>query len=382
MLMADQLRRDVLGCYGGTHGASPNLDRLSAGAIRFDAHTINCPLCVPSRLSMLTGTYPHVNGAIVNGWDQAERTHGTCRGTPTLYESLAEAGYRVEHMGVDHLRCDPPLADRHQRIRLSASPGEHGRGLRERSMTVDLSACRSPAVDYVDGKAVTRMYSNARTQRWPHPAGEFLDCWLADRMVELVDGADPDEPLALMGRFWSPHPPLSCPEPYFSMYDPAELDLPETVGRWYPGQSPMQLINLPGCAGAGVSLGEWRKAWAVYLGMVKLVDECLGRVIEALKRRGMWDDALVIFTSDHGEMLGSHGLYQKMCMYEESLRVPLLIKKYIKQNAKVVAFNVDPLFNDAIDGLMYIRIADLPESTVKPVLEEFQKELEKKVEDK
>lgn len=326
LLMADQLRRDVLGCYGGGYGASPNLDRLAGEAVVFGSHTINSPLCVPSRISMVTGTYPHVNGAIVNGWDEPERPYGTCRDLPTLYESLAQAGYRVEHLGVNHLRFDPPLGRRHQRITFSADPGQHAGWLKQRGMTADLSACKSPCVEYIDGKPVTRFYTNPNTLRWPHPPQDFLDCWLADRLVERIQQAGPDEPLALMANFWLPHCPLSCPEPYFSMFDPEALDLPATVGKWCDGQSPMHLVNLPGHVAAATTMQGWRQAWAVYLGMVRLLDECVGRVLAALRRRGLWDDALVVFTVDHGEMLGSHRMFQKMCMYQEAIRVPLLIK--------------------------------------------------------
>jgi len=326
MLMADQLRRDVLGCYGGPFGASPTIDALAGESVVFRSHATNCPLCVPARISMVTGTWPHVNGAIVNGWDEPERPYGLCRDVPTVYESLAEAGYRVEHVGVDHLRCEPALADRHERIRFRANPGEFARQLRDDGMAVDTSICRSPTIEYIAGKPVMRMYSNANTVRWPHPPERFVDSWIADHVVEVIESHDPAEPLALMGRFWSPHPPLSCPEPYFSMYDPDNLDLPETVGRWCPGQSPIHLANLPGHVSASLDIPGWRRAWAVYLGMVRLLDECIGRVIAALKARGLWDQAVVIFTCDHGEMLGSHRLYQKMCMYEEAVRVPMMVK--------------------------------------------------------
>ncbi|MHC4717702.1 MAG: sulfatase family protein, partial [Planctomycetota bacterium] len=326
MLMADQLRRDVLGCYGGPFGASPAIDSLADESVLFRSHAVNCPLCVPSRISMVTGAWPHVNGAIVNGWDEPERPYGRCRDVPTMYESLAEAGYCVEHVGVDHLRCEPPLAGRHERIRFRANPGEFMQQLRRDGMAVDTSICRSPTMDYVDGQPVMRMYSNANTVRWPHPPERFLDSWIADRIIEVIESHDASRPLALMGRFWSPHPPLSCPEPYFSMYDPAQLELPETVGQWCPGQSPIHLVNLPGHVSASLGMDGWRKAWSAYLGMVRLLDDCIGRVVAALRDRGYWDDALFVFTCDHGEMLGSHRMYQKMCMYEESIRVPMMVK--------------------------------------------------------
>ncbi len=326
LLMADQLRADVLGAYGGSFGASPRLDRLSGESVVFERHLTNCPLCVPARIAQITGTWPHVHGAIVNAWDPGERPYGTCRNLPTFYEALAGAGYRVEHVGVDHLRCEPPLAGRHQRIRFSGNAAEHRQMLAERGRRIDVSATKSPCVDYECGRPVVRDYTNANTVPWTAPAEEFYDLWIADRAVEAVESADPAEPLALMAEFWSPHCPLSAPEPYFSMFDPAGLELPETVGRWYPGQSPMQLANLPGHVAAATTMEGWRRAWAVYLGMVRLLDDALGRVLDALERRGFLENALVVFTSDHGEMLGSHRMFQKMCMYEEAVRVPFWMR--------------------------------------------------------
>ena len=145
-------------------------------------------------------------------------------------------------------------------------------------------------------------------------------------MIDVIDEADPDEPLALMANFWLPHPPYVCPEPYFSMFDPDTFERPESVGKRFWGESPMHLLHLPGHFGSVITDEGWRTLWGVYLGMVRLLDDCMGRVIEALKARGFWDDALVVFTSDHGDMLGSHKMFQKMCMYEESVRVAMMAK--------------------------------------------------------
>jgi choline-sulfatase len=126
--------------------------------------------------------------------------------------------------------------------------------------------------------------------------------------------------------FLSPHPPFDVPEPYFSKFKTGDLSIPDNVGTWYPGQSTLQLYNLTGFVGAHYSREQWTEIWPKYFGLVSLVDDEIGKVIDALKSTGMYDKALIIFTADHGEMLGSHSLWQKMCMYEESAHVPLIIK--------------------------------------------------------
>lgn len=326
VLLADQLRRDVLGCYGGQFGVSPHLDAFADESVVLDSHVTTCPLCVPARNSIITGTWPHVHGAIVNAWDEAERPYGTCRNVPTLYESLAEGGYAVEHVGVDHLRCEPPLSDRHSGIRFRGDVNEHRSAMREAGIVPDVSECRSPCVDFSSGEPVTRWYTNPNPSLYPGKAEDFLDVFIADHVEQVIRSADGSRPLALFGNYWLPHCPISCPEPYYSMYDPDALELPDDVGEWLEGRSPMQLVNLPGHVAASVPMDTWRKTWAVYLGMVRFLDDCVGRVLAVLKDCGFWDDALVIISSDHGEMLGSGRMFQKMCMYEDAVRVAMMVK--------------------------------------------------------
>jgi arylsulfatase A-like enzyme len=105
-----------------------------------------------------------------------------------------------------------------------------------------------------------------------------------------------------------------------------EVNLPENVGLWSQGQSPLQLYNLPGFFGIRYSREQWEGIWKVYQGLVSLLDDCVGMLVDALRKEGLYDDSMIIFTADHGEMLGSHCLWQKMCMYEEATHIPLSIK--------------------------------------------------------
>ena len=126
--------------------------------------------------------------------------------------------------------------------------------------------------------------------------------------------------------FLAPHPPLHIPQPWYGLLAPEEVRLPENVGVFYPNQSPLQMYNLTGVVGAAYGRQEWKEAWRVYLGLVAMLDACVGQILDELKAQGIYEESLIVFTSDHGEMLGSHGLFQKMCMYEESARTPLYIK--------------------------------------------------------
>ncbi len=153
--------------------------------------------------------------------------------------------------------------------------------------------------------------------------------------------------------FLAPHPPLHIPEPYYSLVD--EIELPQNVGRWSARQSPLQLYNLPGYFGSRYSRDDWREIWRVYAGLVALLDDAVGRIITELKQAGLYDDALILFTSDHGEMLGSHRLWQKMCMYEESTHVNLAVKlpagltQVAQSDALVSHVDVLPTLCDFLD---------------------------------
>ncbi len=327
VLMTDQHRYDTLGAYGDRQCDTPNLDALAGESVIFDRHYTSCPLCVPARTSLSTGMWASRIGVIINYWIPQEAKYGVLAPRhKTLYERFAEEGYRVAQVGVQHVNCDPPLA-RRVPAGLFVDRDEYNDYMANQGLALpNDKPYRAPCPDFVEGNMVTTEYTAPKTGVWPHSPEHFYDQWIARRAIETIEQADPAEPLLLFTNFWSPHCPLYAPQPYASMYDPAKVELPENIGQWYPGQSAMQLVNLPGFLGSSLSIDDWRKAWAMYLGMVTLVDNAIGQVVAALKRRGFWDDALVIFAPDHGEMLGAHRLWQKMCMYEESIRTPMFVK--------------------------------------------------------
>ncbi|MFW6158116.1 MAG: sulfatase-like hydrolase/transferase, partial [Planctomycetota bacterium] len=190
----------------------------------------------------------------------------------------------------------------------------------------DTSWTKAPSCDFDEGRPIMFPYTTSRTGVWPHDAEHFKDFFFAREAERAIAELDPDEPQFIETLFWAPHVPLVAPEPYASMFRPEDIKLPETCGVWCDGQPATLCHHLPGQFGAMRLRNQWREPWAVYLGLCRLVDEAIGRVLAALKDRGIWDDALVIFALDHGEMMGSHACFQKMCMYEEATHIPLMIK--------------------------------------------------------
>lgn len=332
LLTADQMRFDCLSAYGNLGVQTPHLDALAGESSVFDTAYCATPLCIPTRTTIGTGRWPHATGVIINGGNPAypkEKVWGQLdEPYPTFYEHLGEAGYDITHVGVQHIHSQPSLRQRVPQADIVETL-DHEEFMASRGLPrLYQTDRRMPVADFNDGAMISKPgWACADiAELYPHDPGTFKDIWFADQMEKRIASADPANPNLFVFQCWSPHPPLFAPEPYLSMYDPADIDLPDNVGRWYDGMPPTILWGTGGQRGSHIQREEWRRIWAVYFGLVTLADACIGRVIQNLKKHGFWDDALVIFTMDHGEAIGSHRMFEKMTMYEESARVPLFIK--------------------------------------------------------
>jgi arylsulfatase A-like enzyme len=152
-----------------------------------------------------------------------------------------------------------------------------------------------------------------------------------------------DKPLCLVVSLHSPHPPLDAPGDYATMFDPEKLTLPASVPPKYLRE------------GRALDHEETKRMLANYLGKLALVDDCLARLVEAMKARGTWDSAFVAITADHGEMMGAHGYLTKGRFYEESVRVPLVLRwpghvKTGRSKAPVQMMDVYPTIVEAVGG--------------------------------
>lgn len=325
IIMADQLRSDVLG-----KGFTPNIDSIANEGTAFLRAYCACPLCVPARGSFFTGTYPNRNGSLINPWEPADAKYGDVRsGISNLY-TMMEKDWDSIHSGKQHLFTEGgKLEDSvDTATRWFSTEKSYREFLKEHGVPMPGGPkFRTKVPEMVDGK-VTRVssYSNAETGLYEPGEMYYFDSYFTEMALEGLKKRDTAKPLLLNAMFLAPHPPLQIPEPWYEAVGDDEFDPPENVGVYYPGQSPLQMYNLTGIVGTRYDREHWKEAWRVYLGLVRMLDHCVGRILSELKRQDIYDDSLIIFTSDHGEMLGAHGLFQKMCMYEESARVPLYMK--------------------------------------------------------
>ncbi len=335
-VFADQMRGDCLGHDGGV--ISPHLDRLAAEGVTFTNCQSNSPLCVPARTALMTGQLIRETGIWSNrsGADEHGQSH---------VRNVRDAGYRTAVIGKTHLW-------RH------GSAGRHGVHVAEMEHNLkawgfdDCIEINDPIetawmdCHYTDDLKqkglldehrtfilhwVAEDYETGNPKPWnqvpaPVPAGEDIDSFVGRRASEWLQGYTYDQPFYLQVQFTGPHDPFDGPTSYRDRYDPASIDpgieprdhprLPRNISaRWERARSVHQATTAE------------RQQWRVnYYANITLIDDWIGKILDVLSRQGQLDNTWVIFTSDHGEMLGDHGLWSKAVWYKQSVHVPCLVR--------------------------------------------------------
>lgn len=319
IFLCDQLQRQVLGCYGG-RVPTPNWDALAARGATFDHAYCASPLCVPARASLMTGVWPHSHGARAFG----EGYETLNPGVEILPDRLQAEGYRVAYEGIWHIMGeDRSGVYTHYNSRafpyqehiemLVAQGGQKGEQLRHVRTRTD------------DGSEVEWTFSVPVPATWARPAEEHPDMVSARRIADFMRTAPGDQPLALWCSLGGPHPPLIVPEAYMKLFSPEAVEPPASFGEDMTAL-PQAVAEAPGRqAVRDWTWEQWARATAAYWGYIAFLDACFGVVLEALRESELEDETLVIAHTDHGEMLGAHNLYQKGVLYDESIRLPLVV---------------------------------------------------------
>ncbi len=323
VIMADQLRHDFI-----RPAYTPNISALMAESAQFPRMYCCSPLCVPARGAFFTGQYPNETGCLVNGWEPIDKHHGLVPAdTPNLYTTFEKAGYDSWHTGKQHLHTEDAF-DRQPESKTHWNSLENGY-----AKHLETAGTKSPGGPAFTGicpelharkTSAVRRYSIPQTGNYEGGIDNFFDGYILKESLDAIDNRDTSKPFLLNAMFLAPHPPFDIPSPWYEKYK--EVEMSENVGRWDKLQSPLNLYHMSGAIGARYQRDEWQEPWRVYAGLVNLLDHCVGQIIDKLKEEGMYEDSIILFTSDHGEMLGSHCLWQKMVLYEESALTPLSIR--------------------------------------------------------
>lgn len=319
-LMADHQRADSLGMVQAGLEVTPQLNQLAARSTTFSRAYTTCPLCVPARTALATGLPPHANGVVFNDW------RGNTAGDHlTMHEVLAREGYRLGHVGVHHTRVAPALEERVDFAAWYTNEDYQRWAAANRVDMPDLEPYRRNVRERTcTGEIKVRAYSNTRTGTFPYAVDCFKDWQFAEAACRFIERSD-SRPFALFVCLWAPHPPLIVPEPYARMFAPEQIELPANVGRCAKGEPEAVRLGVARQLAEGLDERDWRAVWAAHLGLVRLVDDCIGRILQATKDVGQEGNTVVVFTTDHGEHLGAHCMYQKMEVYEDAVRVPLVV---------------------------------------------------------
>jgi len=331
-LMADQYRWDAI---GGVNPLvkTPNLDALASRGVRFGRATVNAPMCMPSRYSMMTGLYPSQVGVRHNG--QMCPTDADLP-APVLAQRLREVGYQTAGFGKTHWYLGEDLAPnipvktstRGFEVRAQRNTDEPGR---VEPGAAQMGHERPEA--YAALTAETRPYGSGETVAAYKgftssvPPEKHSEAWLTDKALEFLGGGrDEGSPFFLYLSFDYPHAPFNVPPGYEALYDLEEMPAPPEVpaGASLAGHAGAQWKHWDRWLRETSERGR-RMSTLRYYALCSYVDAQFGRVLRRLEEMGEAENTFVIFTSDHGEMLGERRRFSKYCLYEGSVRVPLIL---------------------------------------------------------
>ncbi|NBR34577.1 MAG: phosphonate monoester hydrolase [Rhodobacteraceae bacterium] len=343
-IMCDQLRWDYLSCNGHPHLKTPNIDALAARGVNFKRAYVQSPVCGPSRMSTYTGRYVHAHGA---SWNFVPLKAGEM----TIGDHLRPQGVKTVLIGKTHMRAD--IAGM---VRLGIEPNSHI-GVRisecgfdpfERDDGIHPYSGHDPNPRYNDDLRASGLDSENPWEEWANATeedGEIKSGWflkysnhparvpdqkaetpyITDRAIDFLSNAGPD-PWVAHVSYIKPHWPYIVPEPYASMYGPEHV-IP-AIKSIKEQEDPHPVFKAMQDHRVSKTFANEETRTTVipaYMGLIKQLDDQIGRLMDHLKSTGQDKDTMIIFTSDHGDYLGDHWMGEKDLFHEQAIRVPLII---------------------------------------------------------
>jgi arylsulfatase A-like enzyme len=358
LITSDQQHWTTLGAIN-PRIRTPALDRLAAEGTRFERAYCNNPVCSPSRSTIITGLYPAWHGCWTIGVKLSEDV-------PNVGDTFRQHGYATALIGKAHfqplasapgqesLECQPTLRDLDfwrqfhgpwygfEHVEVARNHGDESHAGQHYAIWMEEHGLKNWREYFQPWPPAPG--ARQRQYVWELPEEFHYSRWTAERAITTMERSRHEQrPFFLWASFHDPHPPYLAPEPWASLYDPEEME----PGRLVEGELDLMPPHFPktqeqkpdfsmyqetrfgnhGFQSHRIDAARLRKNMAVYYGMISLMDQQIGRILEALDRLGIAENTLVVFTTDHGHFLGQHGLIHKGAFhYEDLLRLPFLVR--------------------------------------------------------
>ncbi|PYJ12720.1 MAG: hypothetical protein DME94_11770, partial [Verrucomicrobia bacterium] len=324
LFLPDQQRADTLACYGGVQVHAPNLNKLASESVVFERAYVTHPVCTPSRSSLMTGTWPHNNGCTRNSVPLDRRFL-------VFPELMKDKDYRTAYMGKWHLGGDGPAGRGFQQWVSTDDHGDYTNFLLSENITPDKSNERFSEL------ALSNLpLELSRPKFLEKHACEFIEKHQRDPFILVVGFVEPHSPYN--GPLNNEHP-LDEVDLDVSATVPESEDIPlryRLMREWQQAEAILDRERLPTQLFFGITPDEYRSIKQRYLGLVTLVDQSIGSILECLERCDLGNHTIVVHTSDHGDSLGAHHLFGKETMFEEAVRVPFLIRLPRQTRTKII----------------------------------------------
>src|SRR6478736_6747232 len=338
LFLPDQQRADTLACYGGVKVHAPNLNKLASESVIFERTYVTHPVCTPSRSSLMTGTWPHINGCTHNSVPLDRRFR-------VFPELMQDQDYRSAYMGKWHLGEDGPAYAEASADKPARRGFEHYISTDGHGDYSNFLISKNIAPDKRNGRFSEVAISNLPIEL---SRPKFLEKHACDFMEKHQR-----DPFILVVAFVEPHSPYNGPLNDANPLDELELDatatLPEheeiplryrLMREWQQAEALLDRERLPIQLFFGITPDEYRSIRQRYLGLVTLIDQSIGAILGCLEGYGLTEHTIVVHTSDHGDSLGAHHLFGKETMFEEATRVPWLIRLPGQTRQKMISHPV------------------------------------------
>lgn len=348
ILFSDEHNYKYTGCYGDKLTKTPHIDRLAREGSRFDNFFTTYPLCCPTRASLLTGEYTFKNNVLNN-------RRPLNKELPSLVQPFVQNDYSTYYVGKWHVPGAEASEMGFQDVEYVSKTG-WGREIPEY-----MDALKEAGVNVLSDKEYQKIADGKGLRYLPYNVANltleehlqdmemscgisskdeelYSDCWFTTKLIDKIKQASEQEQPFLSVCSWkAPHWPMIVPEKYANMYNPEDIVLPESFND--------TMEDAPACIREDRQnttrvdhLDEygWKKMIAYYMGMITLIDDQVGRVVQTVKDLGIADNTIIVYLSDHGDQMGAHNLMEKRVNYEESIHIPLVLSNPAINNSNPV----------------------------------------------